>query len=287
MPLPFIPSVELRNGPPEAGEGLERKQLSYLGCVYFTASTATLDTLFQFLKRHTAIETYVDVRNVETIDDIVSILDAGARKVFVETEQFRSLTEYGDRIVTATCFDLELHTPSDTLFSNGILMKQLNHESGSSEPKLLQQRLEELNSARISPIFLETRMMTESMITLCKKFSAIPIIPTLNLSFEKDSSDCLSVPEIISGSWISDRPDKLIPTVVTDERGVALGLVYSSQESLAESLKTGTGVYQSRKRGLWYKGATSGDTQELVRVSLDCDQDCLKFVVKQKGRGKC
>jgi phosphoribosyl-AMP cyclohydrolase len=46
------------------------------------------------------------------------------------------------------------------------------------------------------------------------------------------------------------------------------------------------GVYQSRKRGLWYKGATSGDTQELVKFCFDCDQDCLKFVVKQKGRGK-
>lgn len=51
-----------------------------------------------------------------------------------------------------------------------------------------------------------------------------------------------------------------------------------------EALRTQTGVYQSRKRGLWYKGATSGDTQELVRISLDCDNDALKFVVKQKGR---
>jgi phosphoribosyl-ATP pyrophosphohydrolase/phosphoribosyl-AMP cyclohydrolase/histidinol dehydrogenase len=104
---------------------------------------------------------------------------------------------------------------------------------------------------------------------------------------EVPSQGKLSVAEIIAASWISDRADKLIPTVVTDEREISLGLVYSSQESLAESFKTGTGVYQSRKRGLWYKGATSGDTQELIKVSLDCDQDCLKFVVKQKGRGMC
>jgi phosphoribosyl-ATP pyrophosphohydrolase / phosphoribosyl-AMP cyclohydrolase / histidinol dehydrogenase len=95
----------------------------------------------------------------------------------------------------------------------------------------------------------------------------------------------VSVPLLISTSWVSDRADKLVPTVVTDESGVALGLVYSSQKSVAETLKTGTGVYQSRKRGLWYKGATSGDTQEIVRISLDCDQDCLKFVVRQNGRG--
>lgn len=116
--------------------------------------------------------------------------------------------------------------------------------------------------------------------------SAIPLIPVSELTFGEGSADMVSVPELIGKLWNSDRPDKLLPTVVTDESGVALGLVYSSQESLAETLKTGTGVYQSRKRGLWYKGATSGDTQELVRIALDCDQDCLKFVVRQKGNGK-
>ncbi len=96
----------------------------------------------------------------------------------------------------------------------------------------------------------------------------------------------MSIAELIAGAWTTDRPDKLVPTIVTDERGIALGLVYSSQESLAESLRTGHGVYQSRKRGLWYKGATSGNTQELVKISLDCDQDCLKFVVRQNGSGQ-
>jgi phosphoribosyl-ATP pyrophosphohydrolase/phosphoribosyl-AMP cyclohydrolase/histidinol dehydrogenase len=75
--------------------------------------------------------------------------------------------------------------------------------------------------------------------------------------------------------------------LVTDERGIALGLVYSSEKSVSESLRTGSGVYQSRKRGLWYKGESSGDVQELVRVGLDCDSDCLQFVVRQKGRGFC
>jgi phosphoribosyl-ATP pyrophosphohydrolase/phosphoribosyl-AMP cyclohydrolase/histidinol dehydrogenase len=51
-------------------------------------------------------------------------------------------------------------------------------------------------------------------------------------------------------------------------------------------LKTGRGVYQSRKSGLWYKGESSGDVQELLRITLDCDRDCLQYVVKQKGRGE-
>ena len=50
----------------------------------------------------------------------------------------------------------------------------------------------------------------------------------------------------------------------TDEHGVALGLVYSSAESIKESIKTRKGVYQSRSRGLWRKGETSGCTQVSV-----------------------
>jgi phosphoribosyl-ATP pyrophosphohydrolase / phosphoribosyl-AMP cyclohydrolase / histidinol dehydrogenase len=84
---------------------------------------------------------------------------------------------------------------------------------------------------------------------------------------------------------VPDQHTGLYATSVTDERGVSLGLVWSSDESMAEALRTGTGVYQSRKRGLWYKGQSSGDVQELVRVGWDCDGDCLCFVVKQKGRG--
>ena len=86
----------------------------------------------------------------------------------------------------------------------------------------------------------------------------------------------------------SDRPDGLYPTVVTDERGVTLGLVYSSDESVAEALRTQRGVYHSRSRGgLWVKGETSGDTQELLSITTDCDRDALRFTVRQAGGGFC
>ena len=85
----------------------------------------------------------------------------------------------------------------------------------------------------------------------------------------------------------SDRPDGLLPTLVVDARGTALGLVYSSEGSIRESLLTGSGVYQSRKRGLWYKGATSGAIQTLRRIDVDCDADAVRFVVDQAGSGFC
>lgn len=82
-------------------------------------------------------------------------------------------------------------------------------------------------------------------------------------------------------------PTALWPTVVADEDGTALGLCWSDRESLGAALRTGTGVYRSRTRGLWHKGATSGNVQELVRVDLDCDRDALRFTVRQRGSGFC
>lgn len=81
----------------------------------------------------------------------------------------------------------------------------------------------------------------------------------------------------------SDRSDGLWPTVVTDEHGVALGLTYSSAESLRQALETGRGVYQSRSRGVWVKGETSGAIQHLIEVAADCDRDTLRFTVRQEG----
>jgi phosphoribosyl-ATP pyrophosphohydrolase/phosphoribosyl-AMP cyclohydrolase len=93
----------------------------------------------------------------------------------------------------------------------------------------------------------------------------------------------LDLADAFSAPLRSDRPDGLWPTVVTDERGVALGLVYSSSESLRQAIATRRGVYQSRSRGIWVKGETSGSTQELLRVSADCDADALRFTVRQSG----
>ena len=82
----------------------------------------------------------------------------------------------------------------------------------------------------------------------------------------------------------TDRPDGLYTTVVCTRQGEALGLVYSSKESIVAALEVGRGVYYSRSRhGLWRKGDTSGHYQELHRIDVDCDADALRFLVTQQG----
>jgi phosphoribosyl-ATP pyrophosphohydrolase len=78
------------------------------------------------------------------------------------------------------------------------------------------------------------------------------------------------------------------PTVVCDELGGALGLAWSTRESVERAVAMRRGVYWSRSRdALWVKGEISGNLQELVRVDLDCDRDALRFMVRQRGTGFC
>jgi phosphoribosyl-AMP cyclohydrolase / phosphoribosyl-ATP pyrophosphohydrolase len=97
----------------------------------------------------------------------------------------------------------------------------------------------------------------------------------------------LDLGEAVAAPLQSDRPDGLIPTVVADERGVALGLVYSSKDSIRAAVAERRGIYQSRRRGLWRKGESSGAVQELLRVTPDCDRDSVRFTVRQTGGGFC
>ncbi len=98
----------------------------------------------------------------------------------------------------------------------------------------------------------------------------------------------LHLADALAAPLRSDRPDGLWPTVVVDELGSCLGLVYSNADSLRAAVEERRGVYWSRSRAaLWRKGETSGAVQELLRVDLDCDRDALRFVVRQRPPGFC
>jgi len=78
---------------------------------------------------------------------------------------------------------------------------------------------------------------------------------------------------------------ELIPAIAQDAKtGEVLMLAYMNRQSLALTLKSGRATYWSRSRNeLWEKGATSGNTQSVVAISLDCDGDAILIKVEQSG----
>src|SRR3954471_6893392 len=55
--------------------------------------------------------------------------------------------------------------------------------------------------------------------------------------------------------------------------GVVLMVAHADREALERTIATGEMHYRSRTRGLWHKGATSGNIQRLISFSADCDND--------------
>ncbi len=77
----------------------------------------------------------------------------------------------------------------------------------------------------------------------------------------------------------------LIPAIVQDAATrEVLTLAYMNRDSLARTLETKQTWFWSRSRNeLWHKGETSGNTQEVIQVALDCDRDALIVLVKPAG----
>lgn len=79
--------------------------------------------------------------------------------------------------------------------------------------------------------------------------------------------------------------DGLIPAIVQDATTHrVLMMAYMNADSLRETLRTGETVFWSRSRQtLWHKGATSGNTQKVVQIAVDCDADTLLIQVDPAG----
>ena len=68
------------------------------------------------------------------------------------------------------------------------------------------------------------------------------------------------------------------------DSGEVLMVAWMNRDALAETLATGQVCYWSRSRGkLWRKGESSGQSQKLVKLRVDCDGDTLLLRVDQKG----
>jgi phosphoribosyl-AMP cyclohydrolase len=81
----------------------------------------------------------------------------------------------------------------------------------------------------------------------------------------------------------------LVTAVVTDAKsGDVLMVAHMNEEAIRKTVASGEAWYYSRSRKtLWRKGETSGHTQRVVELRVDCDQDALWLKVEQAGEGAC
>jgi len=95
------------------------------------------------------------------------------------------------------------------------------------------------------------------------------------------------MPSVLLDAVVFDE-NGLVPAIVQDAAtDEVLMMAHMTEDTLRETLNTGRMVYWSRSRQeRWVKGATSGHTQAVEEVRVDCDGDTLLFQVQQEG-GAC
>jgi phosphoribosyl-AMP cyclohydrolase len=81
----------------------------------------------------------------------------------------------------------------------------------------------------------------------------------------------------------------LVPVIVQDaDDGAVLMLAYMNAAAFERTVQTGKATYWSRSRNqLWVKGETSGKTQQVVDILVDCDNDTVLLKVRQQGGAAC
>jgi phosphoribosyl-AMP cyclohydrolase len=88
---------------------------------------------------------------------------------------------------------------------------------------------------------------------------------------------------------VGQASEAVLPVVVQDaDTGQVLILAYANQAALRHALEHGVATFWSTSRDqLWIKGATSGDTLQLVEVRVNCEQNSLLYLVRPQGEGVC
>ena len=77
----------------------------------------------------------------------------------------------------------------------------------------------------------------------------------------------------------------LVPAIAQDSQSKdVLMMAWMNEEAVNKTLETGKATYWSRSRNaFWIKGETSGHTQNVVDIRVDCDRDCILLIVDQMG----
>lgn len=236
---------------------------------------------------------------IRDIDTALDWLDAGATRVVIGTAasvDFCSQlprdrviaavdSEFGKVVVdgwrTPTKFQVIERIAELAPVVGGFLLTQVEREGGMNgfDAALVERAIAAAGEARVT---------AAGGITTAEEIAALDRIEADAQVGMALYSGHLTLGDAVAAPLTKGLDDCLWPTVVQDETGLCLGLVWSTRESIEAAVSARRGIYWSRSRKrLWIKGDTSGATQDLLRVDLDCDRDVLCFTVRQHGTGFC
>ncbi|KAI5959378.1 HIS4 [Candida pseudojiufengensis] len=222
------------------------------------------------------LQIFVQINKDITIDQIIEILNVGINKIFInDSDQYQQVLEAG-------------------LPENRFASTVLKNNSSLIVNKELKD-INQYNDDENREIFFDLTNKSDLSQEQVNKLAQLGYIPTISskqLTTKKEEDSKISISSVFVNTLTTDRKDGLFTTLITSPAPefTALGIVYSSKDSIIAAIEEKVGVYQSRKRTheLWYKGKTSGATQKLLQISKDCDSDVVKFIVEnRKGYGFC
>ena len=97
------------------------------------------------------------------------------------------------------------------------------------------------------------------------------------------------VKDNLQDDFYPDFSKGLIPAIAQDATsGEVLMLAYMNEEAWQKTCSTGEAHYWSRSRNkLWHKGESSGNTQKIRSIRLDCDNDTILLLIDQIGSAAC
>ncbi len=88
---------------------------------------------------------------------------------------------------------------------------------------------------------------------------------------------------------VADRNPDVVPVAVQNaDTGEVILVAYANEQALEHSIHTGNATFWSTsRRELWEKGASSGETFELLEVRVNCEQNSLLYIVRPRRGGIC
>ncbi|MDD3083726.1 MAG: phosphoribosyl-ATP diphosphatase [Candidatus ainarchaeum sp.] len=236
---------------------------------------------------------------IRTIEQAKELIESGAKKVIIGTQANKKFLSELAKNIGKEKIIVALDSKKGKVATNGWTIK--TKMSPINLAKKLENYCDEFlytsieKDGTLSGADKKTaqklKKITNNRIVLAGGIKSIKEI----IDLEKEGIDCVSGLAIYKNKIDTKKAfiecidftkmNELIPTIIQENNKI-ISLVYSNKESLEKTIKTKkVWLYSRSKKGVFMKGATSGNEQEIIEIKKDCDNDSLLFKIKQKENG--